>query len=397
MLKLKNKNEKGVDRMKIAIFSDSFLPGIGGTERATLGLASALAKNNNEVVVCVPEYAQKAEDNYDFQVIRTPSLTLTKNDNLAFPKLSKKLKKTLNTLKPDIIHCQTVSPMTQYALDYGEKNGIPVLMTVHTKFKTAYERSIKFKPVVNSLLKKIVKRANRADKVCVVSNDMIDELKSYGYDGAAQVVRNGSMYQKSFASEEKIAELKQKYGIKDDEKILLYVGYMVKYKNLEFVFNSLNNIKEQNQKFKAIFVGGGMDYNYFVTLSKTLGLEENVIFTGPITNDVILSSLYKMADLFVFPSIFDNDPLVIVEAAVNGVPAITLEKTGASERIENGVSGFIVENDLEKFTQKILEALEDEQQLKIMGQNASKLIPKTWDQTAQEYLQIYKEMISNKK
>ena len=380
--------------MKIAIFSDSFLPGIGGTERATLGLATALSKDNN-VLVCVPEYSTKCEDKFDFKVIRVPSLTLTKNDNLAFPNLSKKLKNGLNEFKPNIIHCQTVSPMTEYALNYGKKNNIPVLMTVHTKFKTAYERSIKSKAIVNFLIKKLVNRLQRAQNVCVVSCDMIPELKSYGYNGGATVVRNGSMYQKSLASDKKIKELKEKFNIKD-ENILLYVGYMTKYKNLEFTFNALKELKDKKEKFKMIFVGGGPDYNYFVGLAKKLELEDNVVFTGAITDDVVLSSIYKMADLFLFPSIFDNDPLVIVESAINEVPAITIEKTGASERIENGISGFVCENNLEKFTKTISDALKDKQKLQNMGKMASKLIPKTWEQTASEYLKIYEKMIANK-
>ena len=65
--------------MRIAIFTDSFLPGVGGTEKAVLGLATALAENN-EVVVCAPYYSRKYKDDFRFQVLRANSIKITNND-----------------------------------------------------------------------------------------------------------------------------------------------------------------------------------------------------------------------------------------------------------------------------------------------------------------------------
>lgn len=67
-------------------------------------------------------------------------------------------------------------------------------MTVHTKFKTAFERSIKSKVIVNALIKNLVKKLNKVKQVYTVSNDMIDELKSYGYRGVVKVIRNGATF-----------------------------------------------------------------------------------------------------------------------------------------------------------------------------------------------------------
>ena len=166
--------------MRIAIFTDSFLPGVGGTEKAVLGLANALSENN-KVVVCAPYYSRKYKDDFGFQVLRANSIKITNNDYFAFPFTSHKFKKALNEFNPEIIHCQSVSPMARFAIHYAKKHNIPVVMTVHTKFKTAFERSIKSKVIVNALIKNLVKKLNKVKQVYTVSNDMIDELKSYGY------------------------------------------------------------------------------------------------------------------------------------------------------------------------------------------------------------------------
>ena len=84
--------------MRIAIFTDSFLPGVGGTEKAVLGLATALAENN-EVVVCAPYYSRKYKDDFRFRVLRANSIKITNNDYFAFPFTSCKFKKELKKFR----------------------------------------------------------------------------------------------------------------------------------------------------------------------------------------------------------------------------------------------------------------------------------------------------------
>lgn len=383
--------------MKIAIFTDSFLPGVGGTEKAVLGLAKALSEKH-EVVVCCPYYGKKTKDSFPFKVIRANSIKLTQNDYFAFPGLTKNFKKALDEFNPDIIHCQSISPMTTFAVKYAQKNRIPVIMTVHTKFKMAFSRSIKSKFIVDRLISDMVKKLNRVDKVFSVSNDMIGELRSYGFDGGVSIIRNGASFDR--ISPKELNSIKalalEKYGLQNEENILLYVGHIVKFKNLEFIFNVLYNLKKQGVKFKMLFVGKGCDDFYFRKLCSNLNLNDCVIFTGEINDKKLLSSLYSISDLYLFPSLFDNDPLTVVEAALHRVPSLTLKNSGSSERIDDNKSGYIIDNNVDSYTKKIQELLDDKKQLDIVGNNAEKMIPKDWDTTASEYLEIYQTLIEEK-
>lgn len=378
--------------MKIAIFTDSFLPGVGGTEKAVLGLATALQKNN-EVVVCCPYYNKKYKDEFPFQVIRANSIKLTANDYFAFPNFTKSFEKKLKDFKPDVIHCQSVSPMTAYALKFAKKNNIPLLMTVHTKFRTAFARSIKSTVIVDGLIKNLVKKLNKANQVCTVSNDMIKELQDYGYKGNVKVVRNGAMFERINNLDELKKIAIKKYNLAQEKNIFLYVGHVVKFKNLQFTFDALKMLKDKGLSFKMLVVGKGFDDEYFKNYVEKLGLNENVIFTGQIIDKKELSALYSVGEMFLFPSIFDNDPLTIVEAALHHIPAITIKGTGSSERIEDGVSGFVVENNVEIFANKIFEVCQNKPLLQKIGDNAEKFIPKEWETTAKEYLDIYKTLL----
>ena len=390
--------------MKIALFTDSFLPGVGGTERAVLGLANAYLKLGEEVAVFCPDFNRHDDSEFAFPVFRCKSIKLSPNDVCAFPSLSGKFKKKLKDFNPDIIHCHTVSPMAAYALKYANNSKnkhLPsprrVIMTVHTKFKTAWECSVPSKAIVRAMVKDLRKKLYKADKVCVVSRDMIAELNSYGYDGEAAVIRNGAMFDKVDDIEKEKRLATEKYDLQNAENVLLFVGRIFRYKNLQFIFDALKLVKEKVPNFKILLTGKGDDEEYFKSYAEKLGLSANTIFTGEITDKALLSSIYSVGELFVFPSLFDNDPLTVVEAASRRVPAITIKNTGSSERITDGVNGFIAENNVEAFADKIVYLLNHKDELKQAGINAEKSIPKDWTQTAQEYLEIYKQVLQNKK
>ena len=127
--------------MKIALFTDSFLPGIGGTENVVLKLAEEYSKNN-QVTVFAPSYHKPYEQVLDlaFKVIRAPSIRTSKNDFWAQPHLSRTVKRALNEFKPDVIHAHTIGMMAGYANAYAKKYGVPIIYTIHTKYKYCFKR-----------------------------------------------------------------------------------------------------------------------------------------------------------------------------------------------------------------------------------------------------------------
>ncbi len=377
--------------MKIAIFSDSFFPGVGGTEKAVFGLANELAQNNEVAVFC-PKYDGKVEDDFNFKIFRTNNIKIS-GEYYGLPAFTKNFAVQLKEFAPDIIHCQTVSSLTRYALNYAKKHNIPAIMTVHTKFRAAFGRVVKIKPVLNMMTKDIAKKADKCAKVFTVSKDMGAELESYGYKGKYQVIRNGAMFQSPINLEELAQKADEKYGL-NNKIVFLFVGLLVKYKNIQFSLKALHEYKKHNENFTFMIVGGGPNEEYFKKLVKELALEDNVIFTGLIKDKEELSALYARANLFLFPSIFDNDPLTIVEAASHNTPALTIKNTGSSERIEADVTGFVTENNLEDFSNKIVEVTKDLKALEQVGKNASLTIPKTWKQIADEYLKHYESLVA---
>ncbi len=372
--------------MRIALFTDSFVPGIGGTENVVLKLATELSKDH-QVMVVAPNYHKYYDDGaLPFKVVRSRSIKVSKNECWALPGVGKRVKKALDEFKPDVLHTHTLGMMAGFANKYAKKNNLPVVCTVHTKFKYCFDQIAKFPPLVKFLLKRIMKRANASDIVTSVSNSMVAELNSYGLKKPLTIIRNGNDQK----------QRKEVVKVQNQKFTLLYVGMIISYKNLGFSLSVLKELKQINDNFIFYMVGRGSHEKKYKKLIKKLGLENNVIMTGAITDRNKLKEIYNSADLLLFTSIFDNDSLVLIEAAENQVPAIVLEGTGSAERIADGETGFTASVDKKMFAQKIESLMQNKNLLKSVGERAIEICI-TWDTIVKEYEDVYQKAIELKK
>lgn len=373
--------------MRIAVFADNFLPGVGGTENAVLNYATELSRTD-EVAVFAPDYKGVLTDGYDerfpFKVVRCKSLKLTKNDFLARPKSDKKFIAALNAFKPDIVHCQTLAPISNFAAAYAKKRGLPLVFTAHTKYRFCYHYSLKSKCLANLAVGVISKGVKKADAVCTVSHDMANELRSYGVKGDITVIKNGGVARNNrFIKTENAAPR------------FLFVGLVIKYKNVEFTLKALAEAKKYGlTDFTFNVVGSGPDVKYFKKRAEKLGIGDSVKFLGRITDTAALDKVYAESDLLLFPSVFDSDGLVVCEAGNMGTPSLTLTDTGASERITDGVNGFTAPHSVKAYAEKLVAVISDKQNLRRVGENAGHLFT-DWGANVAQYKKIYTDLLNN--
>ena len=99
--------------------------------------------------------------------------------------------------------------------------------------------------------------------------------------------------------------------------------------------------------------------NELKELAKSHGLEKSVFFTGYINgNDLIY--FYKMASVFTFPSKTETQGLVTVEAMLSALPVVAIGEMGTIDVMQGNNGGFMVKDDVEEFSQKTLELLQNE-------------------------------------
>ncbi len=132
-------------------------------------------------------------------------------------------------------------------------------------------------------------------------------------------------------------KIKEELGISEHETTFLFVGSGFERKGLAAAIKAL----AKTEKTKLIVIGKDKHQIQYQKLADQLGLNDRVLFLG-VKNDV--TSYYGAADAFVFPTLYDPFPNVIIEALATGLPVITSTKCGAAEIIEHGTDGFVCDS-----------------------------------------------------
>ena len=361
-------------------------------------LSTAFSKNHDVFVGTIKgKLPVPDKKNFCFNVERTFSVKVTENDYLALPQLDAKFKRKMKKADIDVIHCHSTANMAAFGLKLAKKKNIPFVITVHTKMKTALERRIKNKFVLNFLIKRLVKKLNKADIVCTVGESIERELRDYGYTGPVQIVRNGISLRPVFDKQTLAQELKQQYNLQDGVPVFCFVGLVVQYKNIDFILQVLDNIKKRGQDFKFFIVGDGPDSKYFKKRTQELGLQNNVVFTSRIADWRELSKYYAGSDLLLFPSIFDTDGLVKYEAGAYGTATCVLKNSGASERLVHNQNGFVFDNDVNSFANSLFGLLQNPDKIKQVGANMQNCGFPGWEDIGEQYVHCYQQAINKKK
>ena len=144
------------------------------------------------------------------------------------------------------------------------------------------------------------------------------------------------------------------------------------------------------------FVGTGYAAEAMKDLVSENGLDSQVTFVGNITDRDKLKLYYAASDLFLFPSLYDNAPLVVREAAALHTPSIMVRGATASTILTDGENGFLIDNNLTSFEDKLRELIADPVRVHRVGVQASKSIVRSWEDVVDEVLDRYNSLISSR-
>ncbi|MBP3692259.1 MAG: glycosyltransferase, partial [Clostridia bacterium] len=384
--------------LKVALLNDTFPPVIDGVSNAVINYANIIHKKHGQPTVIAPKYPN-VTDRYPFEVIRYPSLNLTRTmpyrvGNVLAPSLLAELTKN----EFDIIHnhCPFASGVVAANMSkYPLRRKTPLVFTYHTKFDIDIDRYIK-----NSQFNKIARRfvlsnINASDEVWTVSKGAKQSLRTLKYNGDIIVMPNGTDMPLGKADPEHINEIRRMYKLDESVPIFLYLGRMMWYKNIKIMLDMCKLLKEDGQPFKCIFVGDGPDKSSIVHYAKEIGLLERCIFTGAVYDREKVRAFFSIASLFLFPSTYDTSGLVVKEAAASYCPSLLVRNSCASDGVVDGFSGLLADENAESCAKAVAALLRQPDKLREMGINASKHIYRTWEQTVDESVKRYEYIIEN--
>ena len=333
-----------MEKTKVCLINDSFPPAIDGVANAVVNYGTYIQKNHGEAVVVTPFYPDADDSVYPFEVLRYPSLDLTKavGYRAGLPFDADVLAR-LEGESFDLIHSHCPITSTMLARTLRSRIDRPIVFTYHTKFDIDIANAIKSRLIQEEAARILVQNISACDEVWTVSRGAGENLRKLGYEGGYLVMPNGVDFPRGRVDDEAVAEATRDYDLPAELPVFLFVGRMMWYKGIRIILDALKTLDEKGLDFRMVFVGGGTDKDEITAYSSSLGLDGKVIFTPPIRDRAVIRAWYCRADLFLFPSTFDTNGLVVREAAACGLGSMLVAGSCAAEDVEDGRSGVLIE------------------------------------------------------
>ena len=211
------------------------------------------------------------------------------------------------------------------------------------------------------------------------------------------VVPNGINVNK-FDGKERDWEFRRNYAA-DYEKIIFFAGRIVNEKGIQVLLNAAPKILANYPNVKFVIAGRGPCMEELQGLTRYLGLEQKVYFTGYL-NDVQITKMYKAIDVATFPSLYEPFGIVALEGMLAGAATVVSDSGGLNEIVSHRIDGMkSYAGNPNSLADSILECLYDEQLCAQMAKKAQEKVVKefNWDTISKKTMDVYKTAIKMSK
>lgn len=396
--------------MKVLMFGWEFPPlSSGGLGTACYGLTKSLSKQGLEITFVVP-YSFDADNTNFLKLVSAGNIKIRRIASALQPYMnSREYKKSIGkTPSPkiygstlfdevyrytlaaekiaeeedfDIIHCHDWMTFGAGANAKKKKNK-PLVLHVHS---TELDRTGGHQ--ANRYVYDLERHGmHKADKIIAVSNLTKTKITSHYAvpSEKIKVVHNGVDFSQHICDED--------FEIKKTDKVVLFLGRLTLQKGPDYFVYAANKVLEQVKNAKFIVAGSGDMEPFLIEKVVELGIADKVLFAG-FLNQGDVERAYKMADVYVMPSVSDPFGITALEAMKNKAPVIVSKQSGVSEVIRHCLT--IDFWDVDEISNKIISLLSYKPLHETLKENAYFEVKKlNWDVPAEKCIEIYNELIS---
>jgi len=388
--------------MKILIAADSYYPHVDGASIFAQRLAVNLRKKGNDVVVISPSRRFRTES-YEHEGVKifgvnSVSPIIYYGFRIGTPIFSKKkIGKLIQEFQPDIVHLQAHFFVGKTVFRIAKKLGFPIVGTNHF----LPENLVHYLPAPERLRGRIKKFGwkqflevyNHLDIITTPTQTAAAVLRKIGFKKDVLPISCGidlGIYNPRNDGEylRKVYNLPQK-------PILLYLGRLDREKNIDLVLRVLKNVLKKID-IHFVIAGKGHQAQKWKKLTKELGLEKNVTFTGYVP-EVDKPNLYALADCFIIGGEAELQCISAMEAMASGLPIIAIDAVALPELVHHGENGFLFKKEHPEKLEKYLIAIFSDNALrKRMSQKSLEMIQRhDIRKTIEKFISVYQEAIRN--
>jgi len=356
---------------------------IGGLEAFVLDLSKAYRKNVSSTIVCLRGQGKiMAKDTAHANIVY-----LDGPENFSWG-LIRRLQQLIRSESIDIVHTHNPGPHLYGALA-GRLCGKPVIHTKHGRNYPDNRRKVLLNRIATILTHRIIAVSRDAEAVC-------REIESVPR-AKLRTILNGTDLEE-FVPKAQTGDLKTKLGIPPETPLIGIIARLSRVKNHKLLFRSMQKLAALGVDAALAVVGDGPLEQDLHQSVEELQLEDTVHFLGA-RSDV--GDLYPEFDVFVLSSLSEGVSLTLLEAMSCQIPVVATRVGGNPEVVEDGVTGYIVDESEESIAAALAALLAEEgaaEKRTAMGKMGRKRVAEVFsmEMTANSYLDEYRQLVSKR-
>lgn len=390
--------------MRIGIFTETYTPYISGLVTSEVMLKHALEKQGHEVYVVTANIESfKYEYNEKERVLKIPGLPTGIYDSRLTSIYPVRAVKKIKSWNLDVIHSQTEFAVGTFARIIAKQYNIPLVHTYHTMYEDYIHYVTKgyFQKSTKKLLEYFTKfYCDTTATELIVPTTKTYKLftEKYKFEKNIHIIPTGIEVDRFFEeniNKEEVQNLRKRLNLSKKDFVILFVGRLAEEKNVEFLIKSQKNLTKKYKNIKLIIVGDGPDKEKYEKLSNSLGLSENIIFTGKAAwGD--MPYYYHISNVFATASKTETQGLTIIEAMASQVVPVCMRDEAFQSMVTEELNGlFFVTNeeyekDIERLYQNPKELQRFDKQARIQAEHYSS------KNYADRVLEVYQRAIKEK-
>jgi glycosyltransferase involved in cell wall biosynthesis len=373
--------------MRVALFTDTFLPDVNGVAK-TLGRWTRYLESRGAACKVFAPTSITAGEMDPFRVERFYSIPflLYPECRLAIPN-PVQIHKTLQAFRPTLIHCATPFNLGLFGMNYARKNQIPLVASYHTHFDQ-YLSHYKLQWAEAALWRYMLWFHQHCQKIYVPSQSTMEHLNKKG-------LRHLEIWSRGVESDRfkpmiNRQEVLNAYGIDSSKFIILYVGRLAPEKSIDVISHTFDALHEDIKCNAHLIIAG--DGPLKGSLHEQYEASNSLTLTGFVQGKA-LSDLYAAADVFLFPSATETFGNVVLESMASGTPVIGAAAGGVKDNIRHGSTGLLCSpGDVPAFVEAVEHLYNNpdySRRLAIAGREYS--LHQSWDQIFSRLYDSYAE------
>jgi phosphatidylinositol alpha 1,6-mannosyltransferase len=329
------------EALRIALFSGNYNYVRDGANQALNRLVGYLLRQGAQVRIYSPTVPEPAFEAVG-DLIGVPSVAVPGRPEYRLPlRLPASVRRDLAAFAPNVIHVASPDIMSHRAISWARSRDIPVVASVHTRFETYlhYYHLQRLEPVVRAILRRFYRRC---DAIVAPAESTAAILRAQRMSRDISIWTRG-IDREQFSPRRRSEGFRAAHGIAPDDVVVSFLGRLVLEKGLNVFADAIDAAAAKGVGLRVLVIGEGPARRWFAERLP------QAIFTGQLTGTDLATALAS-SDLFLNPSITEAFGNVTLEAMASGLPVIAAVASGATNLVQDGITGTLVEpGDIDAF------------------------------------------------